>query len=169
MGSILNSKAEYNRCHIPRLRVEEEEEGKEREEPSKRNREQTAKELDEEQINWELRKTSEIDKERRSRVTLCLTVGSRKRREEEEPNTELGSKGRRRKRLKYALMEENWGAPDNLEQQEEEHRKEEREEEQRIMVEGGGASMLPLIPTPDKGEVDRGGMTPFKDNPAMAV
>ena len=30
-GSILNSKTEYNRCHIPRLQVEEEEEAKERE------------------------------------------------------------------------------------------------------------------------------------------
>ena len=29
-GSILNSRAEYNRCHIPRLRVEEEEESKKR-------------------------------------------------------------------------------------------------------------------------------------------
>ena len=30
-GSILNSHAEHNRCHIPRLRVEEEEESKKRE------------------------------------------------------------------------------------------------------------------------------------------
>ena len=31
MGSILNSKAEYNRSHIPRLRVEDEEETAKRE------------------------------------------------------------------------------------------------------------------------------------------
>ena len=96
------------------------------------------KTLDEEQMSWELEKTSEIDKERRSRITACLPVGSRKRMEEEEPNPEMGSKGRRRKKLKYAVMEENWGATEILEQLEEERRKEDREEEQRMVGEEGG-------------------------------
>ena len=123
------------------MRVEEEEEVKEREERSKKSREQTSKELDEEEMSWELEKTSEIDKERRTRITACLPVGSRKRMEEEEPNPEMGSKGRRRKKLKYAVMEEIWGAPYNLEQQE--------EEEEKRMVEGAEADMLPTIPTLD--------------------
>ena len=105
MGSILNSKAEYNRCHILRMKVEEEEEAKNREELSKKSREQTARELDMEQRNWE--KTKGIDKERRSKVTTCLPVGSRKRIEEEEQHPGLGSKGRKRKKLRYAIVEED--------------------------------------------------------------
>ena len=121
-------------------------------------------------MSWELEKTSEIDKERRSRITACLPVGSRKRMEEEEPNPGMGSKGRRRKKLKYAVMEENWGATEILEQLEEERRKEDREEEQRMVgKEGGGASMLLTIPTPDKGGVGGGVKTPFKDKPAVAI
>ena len=58
MGSILNSKAEYNRCHIPRLKVEEGEEAKNRKELSKESREQTARVLDMEQRNWEQKKTT---------------------------------------------------------------------------------------------------------------
>ena len=59
------------------------------------------------QRNWEQEKTKGIDKERRSKVTTCLPVGSRKRIEEEEQHPGLGSKGRKRKKLQYAIVEED--------------------------------------------------------------
>ena len=52
-GSILNSKTEFNRCHIPRLRVEDEEEAKQREEQLLQEREQREVQLDKEQAEWE--------------------------------------------------------------------------------------------------------------------
>ena len=40
MGNILNSKSEYNRCHISRLRVEDEKEKEQREQKTRREHEQ---------------------------------------------------------------------------------------------------------------------------------
>ena len=53
---ILNSKAEYNRSHIPRLRVELEEETVEREKDIKMLERNLREELDGEQRDWESRK-----------------------------------------------------------------------------------------------------------------
>ena len=60
-GSILNSRAEYNRCHIPRLRVEEEEEGQKREKEQKENLDKIARELEEDHVEWEGEKTKDRD------------------------------------------------------------------------------------------------------------
>ena len=53
LGNILNSKSEYNCCHIARLRVEDEEERKRREEEIARDGEKFGRELDKEQHEWE--------------------------------------------------------------------------------------------------------------------
>ena len=60
-GSILNSKSEFNRCHIPRLVVEEEDEEKRKKrlEKEKLEKEETGRMLDTMEMTWEERKTSE--------------------------------------------------------------------------------------------------------------
>ena len=50
---ILNSKAEYNRCHIPRLRVEQEEEIVAKEEQQRAQYDKIEEELNGEQLEWE--------------------------------------------------------------------------------------------------------------------
>ena len=60
-GSILNSKSEFNRCHIPRLVVEEEDEQKRKKrlEKEKLEKEKTGRMLDTMEMTWGERKTLE--------------------------------------------------------------------------------------------------------------
>ena len=113
-GSILNSRAEYNRCHIPRLRVEEEEESKKRQRELRESQDKLSKELEEEQVEWEGRKTKDRDKERHQLLKRIVssddkTAGSKKRESHGEQLEQEVSK-RREKRRKYALLEEDWGS-----------------------------------------------------------
>ena len=79
LGSILNSKSEYNRCHITRLRVEEDEEQEMNEEE-----ERMGALLDGEQREWEQHKTKKRDKERRgmAKGSRGTNTGSKKRTEQ---------------------------------------------------------------------------------------
>ena len=60
-NNILNSKAEFNRCHIPRLVVEEEDQEvrKKREQREEQERKETLRILEQEDITWEERKKRE--------------------------------------------------------------------------------------------------------------
>ena len=60
-GKILNSKAEFNRCHIPRLVVEVEDEDtrKKRLDQEKKDKEEIEQILDNMNLRWEERKTME--------------------------------------------------------------------------------------------------------------
>ena len=112
-GSILNSKTEYNRCHIPRLRVEDEEETKKREDEQNLIEEQIEIELDMEQATWELERTKERDRERLLKVGAIresgATVGGGSKRMSREQ--QQNSKGKKRsKRRKLELLGEDWGA-----------------------------------------------------------
>ena len=108
-GGVLNSKAEYNRSHIPRLRVENEEEMKEREENLRKEQEQMEELLDREQDGWEKEKSKEKDEARRKIAKSLgrnyVAPGSKRKPGE-------GGSRSREKRRRYALLEENWGAPD---------------------------------------------------------
>ena len=106
---MLNSKAEYNRSHIPRLRVENEEELKEREENLRKEQEQIEELMNREQDDWEKGKSKEKDVARREKAKSLgrnyVAPGSKRK-----PG-ESGSRRRVKRRI-YALLEENWGAPD---------------------------------------------------------
>ena len=83
-GRILNSRSEYNRSHIPRLQVEEEELTKKREEEMKRLGAIQNKEMDTEQLQWEQGKLQNIKKDRRELVEHLnkggiITGGEKKR------------------------------------------------------------------------------------------
>ena len=108
-GRILNSRSEYNRSHIPRLQVEEEELTKKREEEMKRLGAIQNKEMDTEQLQWEQGKLQNIKKDRRELVEHLnkggiITGGGKKRNKGEKI-------GGRSKRRKYALLKGDWGAP----------------------------------------------------------
>ena len=60
-GEILNSRAEFNRCYIPRLvvEVEDEDKRKERMEQEEKYKEEIKEVLDSMELNWEERKAKE--------------------------------------------------------------------------------------------------------------
>ena len=105
-SSILNSRSEYNRCYIPRLVVEEEEEGAkaERERLEKEERGKLIKSMGQEDITWEekKRRARELGLKKRRRETDTGELGSY---EETEPGERI-----KRKKLKYSTLDEDWGA-----------------------------------------------------------
>ena len=122
-GQILNSKAEYNRSHIPRLRVEDQEESKRREEEVEKEEEQRSLELSREQQIWEQDKTTERDTERRELAKLNWK--GRKQLKTKRLKKEQGS--RRLKKFKYDILGEEWGAALPIDREPCVERKEEEE------------------------------------------
>ena len=68
-SAILNSRSEFNRCHIPRLVVEEEEEGarQERRYREQLEKDELCKEMEEMTASWEEQKTRKLELEERKR------------------------------------------------------------------------------------------------------
>ena len=116
-GNILNSRAEYNRSHIPRLQVEDKEEVEKRKEQMRKRREEIDQELSLEQNNWEQEKSREMAKERKEAVKNLgsnnTTKGRRSKRQVEIGNQDIRLKGSKRQR-KYSLLSEDWGAPGSI-------------------------------------------------------
>ena len=101
-GSILNSKSEYNRCYIPRLRVEEQDVIKEMEKLEEQELSTVRELLDEEDHTWAKNKHQIRAEGARSQITKAKG-SSTKRSGKEQLNT------RRSKKLKYSIVNENWG------------------------------------------------------------
>ena len=105
--NILNSKAEFNRCHIPRLVVEEEDQDTklERMKLEKEHREELRKILNDNDLTWEEQKarTQELAAKKRSRDKDGM----------EEEMLNEGAPHKRARKLQYELMDKNWGAEDN--------------------------------------------------------
>ena len=102
-GAILNSKAEYNRCHIPRLQLEEEEQ-----EGARERMEQELLELaEEEQMEsidvWERLRSQ--DKAKEQRQNARVSKGAKHRIVGGE-----GSKLPKRKKLEHPIIGEEWGS-----------------------------------------------------------
>ena len=98
-GNILNSKAEYNRCHIPRLVVEEEDEDVRNMRESKEAKDdlEIKRMLEDMDSNWIGSKERERElRERKRRIINTEDEGTQK--------------GRKRMRLlRYDIMEDDWG------------------------------------------------------------
>ena len=104
-GQILNSKAEYSRCHIPRLVVEQEDEEvrklrKKREKADKEDLQRIMEDMD---LTWEQREDMEREQadKKRSR-TMDM--------EEEVKVTQ-----RKQKKMRFSKVEDNWGDEDREE------------------------------------------------------
>ena len=111
--AVLNSRAEFNRCFIPRLRLVGEEEITEREQLEEEEGARLREELQAAEENWAKGKSSTRNKMKGSRLGKPVTGrGAKSRRvdEEREQYGELGKPPRkRRKKFEHALMDENWG------------------------------------------------------------
>ena len=68
MGAILNSKAEFNRCFIPRLQLQEQKTVEELEEEERSQEEETERELKKNQEQWEQGKVRDRREQRRNIV-----------------------------------------------------------------------------------------------------
>ena len=121
-GAVLNSKAEFNRCHIPRLRLEDEEERKQREQQMEQEDKLMEEERDREQEQWVTQRLRQRDKERREFGMRSSRKGRSEPRSSNSNSKRRGSTGsreeaptkKRKKNRKYDLLEENWGAMDTI-------------------------------------------------------
>ena len=105
-GAVLNSRAEYNRSHIPRLQVENRDEDKITEQEQK-EMESNKELLELADADWEQKKREDREEPlrelKRSLGKITCNSGSRKR---EQPAL---SKRRRTKKIKYEIIGEEWG------------------------------------------------------------
>ena len=104
-GAILNSKAEYNRCFIPRLTVLSEDVVKEMEEEEDKLEMELNEEITKNQDDWEDRRV-----EVKTREILSDLESSK------EPKKRPGGgyQGKRKiRKLNYSLMEDDWGESRN--------------------------------------------------------
>ena len=107
-GAILNSKAEYNRCHIPRLQLEElEPEG-----ARKECEQEMLREVEEHDslviTNWEKTRTQMKAKEQRQ--YLERSRGAKNGREQLETDDRERGGGRKKRKLEHPIIGEEWGS-----------------------------------------------------------
>ena len=101
---ILNSKSEYDRCKIPRL-VLEEDTSKEQEEIENRELQSLLESLNEEEEEWGAAKAKERSRElMKTNAELGPLEPVRATKREQEQ-----TKGRKAKKLKYAVLGADWG------------------------------------------------------------
>ena len=99
---MLNSRSEFKRCYIQRLRVEEQDKARELEVLEEQELEEIRETLNDEDGSWEqIKNPARSDSARSS-----LGVGSSVKREKNGQ----GAGGRKRRRLKYDVVEDDWGA-----------------------------------------------------------
>ena len=104
-GSILNSKAEYDRCYIPRLVVEEKD-IKEMEQREQQFHQEVLEHLEMEDEGWrmdKLKSRTHLDKEESRKVKELETRSRGEKREQEN------IKQKRSKKLKHATIGKDWG------------------------------------------------------------
>ena len=96
-GNILNSKGEFNRSHIPRLMVEDEENRKTREQIEREHNSKLQDKIEEQFGLWEQERTDRRSTDIREQLD------------------KTGRRGKTRKLL-HKIMEEDWGSENSVEQ-----------------------------------------------------
>ena len=102
-GAVLNSKSEYNRCYIPRLRMVEEDVAKELELAEEEELSQISEELNRIEDEW-----SRSKNKARSKQSLGRKIGSTGGKRQGAINDNKQG-GRRPKKMKYGLLDRDWG------------------------------------------------------------
>ena len=97
-GAILNSRGEFNRCHIPRLKVDEEEEPDDVKIAEKKAEEQLEKRLVEQDMIWEQGRMSELG------ATAILGPRSSPTKRSHRGEQEETAPKRRRRKLKHEVL-----------------------------------------------------------------
>ena len=112
-GCILNSKSEFDRCQIPRLTIEEQDEEKlkKRKEEEEQEMEKILSSLEEQTNMWgekKLREREQADKLEGSRLTRILERSTSTKREPGSTlSTGAGAQNNKRKKLKHKVEEEH--------------------------------------------------------------
>ena len=109
-GAILNSKAEFSRCRIPRLQLEKEEENEDLIAKEQERKEQRENEMEQELLTWE--KEHVKRKSRELKEGIHLSSSHVRAREQEEKD---GKIPKRMRKLKYSVIGEEWGDPEGAE------------------------------------------------------
>ena len=109
-GAILNSKAEFSRCRIPRLQLEKEEENEDLIAKEQERMEQRENEMEQELLTWE--KEHVKRKSRELKEGIHLSSSHVRAREQEEKD---GKIPKRMRKLKYSVIGEEWGDPEGAE------------------------------------------------------
>ena len=98
-GGVLNSKSEFNRSHIPRMIVEVEEDDKKarRLELEQADKEEIERILENMDLTWEERKSRarELAEKKRRRLSDIVEEGAKPK--------------KRRKKMKYTMVDDTWG------------------------------------------------------------
>ena len=105
-GSILNSKAEFDRCRIPRLIVEEQDHDK-LDKLEEQEQKEVQELLDEQLEDWgsdKIKERGQKDKENRSNIPKIKEKSKGGKREQDQRG-----EGSRSKKLRYKREEEDWG------------------------------------------------------------
>ena len=106
VGAILNSKSEFDRCRIPRLILEEEDEIKIREQENK-ELEQDWKKIEEQAREWEDQTLTKRSKDNlRKWSSQAKTTGGTKR---EQEGLHGARKRRKIRSFKHEIMGADWG------------------------------------------------------------
>ena len=109
-SQILNSRSEFNRCHIPRLVVEEEDEDsrEQRLKLEEQTRQEIAKIMEQDDITWEEKKKREQELLKKKRSRAPDTMGAADDHNQGGAEPVDGGRKKRRK-LNYAVLGEQWG------------------------------------------------------------
>ena len=99
-GAVLNSKAEFNRCYLPRLRLADEKEVVEMEQAEEQENNVVLEELKEKNNNWINKKTQSRSKGSRSEISRSKAT--------KKPREQAGG-ARPSKRRKFELIGGGWG------------------------------------------------------------
>ena len=109
-GAVLNSKSEYNRSYIPRLRLEEDEEQtKKREEQQRLEDREREQRMERDHGAWELGKNKLRDGERREQAKAWGAEQPPTRSKRCKEGADVTTPGRRKKARKHELLREDWG------------------------------------------------------------
>ena len=170
-GAVLNSKAEFNRCYLPRLKLVGEQESTEMEQAEEQADEAMREQLREGDSHWEHEKT----RQRSSQTRGSTMVGSSKRSSREQLR-----EGKPSKRRKFALVEQGWGTKTTVleakneilfEEQDEYNKEEEQESSIKAgeqptseeLVDGGGATPIVMVENHPPTNIDPLGVDSMKD------
>ena len=107
-GAVLNSRSEFNRCFIPRLRLIEEEELEEREQMEKMEEEEIREELQNREEQWAKSKNTMRSRENRSKAKMGSKSHKRAGKGGEQ-GAENGLRPTKKKRYEFEIVEEGWG------------------------------------------------------------
>ena len=108
----MNSKGEFNRCFIPRLMIMEEDKQEEIRKIEEEDNRKIESWIQENQESWERDKVKKRAEDMKKDLDGTSRKGQMKAKAPRESGEKSKSKERAPKKIKYSLMEDDWGEED---------------------------------------------------------